>query len=186
MTANFAQFCDNYYFSNVYVCIFTLLQTKIKKMNLDKSAIENENPRLEYMQTLIGRSTQESLSPVGRWLNGTLLDVQEGSMRVSYVVREDMTNPMGLLHGGIATTILDEVVGTMVYALGREYAYVSVNLNCDFLNPAKVGDTLFASGKVIRAGKNIVHVEGEIVNELGVIIAKCTSNLLQTAIKIPF
>jgi hypothetical protein len=49
---------------------------------------------------------------------------------------------MSTLHGGIAATILDDIVGTMVYALGREFAYTSVNLNCDFLNPAVVGDVL--------------------------------------------
>ncbi|MBE9465250.1 PaaI family thioesterase [Dyadobacter subterraneus] len=141
--------------------------------------------RLKYMQTFIGKRMEESHSPVGRWLNGTLLDIQEGSMKVEFVVRKDMSNPMGILHGGIAATILDEVVGTMVYALGREFAFVSVNLNCDFLNAARVGETIFASGNVIRAGKNIVHVEGNIVSAEGVIIAKCTSNLLQTGLKIP-
>lgn len=145
----------------------------------------DDKTRLKYMQSFIGKPMQESHSHVGRWLNGTLLDIQEGSMKVEFVVRKDMSNPMGILHGGIAATILDEVVGTMVYALGREFAFVSVNLNCDFLNAAKVGETIFASGNVIRAGKNIVHVEGSIVSAEGIIIAKCTSNLLQTGLKIP-
>jgi acyl-coenzyme A thioesterase 13 len=145
----------------------------------------NVNNRLEYMQSFIGKSMQYSHSPVGRWLNGTLLDIQEGSMKVEFTVREDMSNPMGILHGGIASTILDEVVGTMAYALGREFAFVSVNLNCDFLNSAKVGEIIFADAKVIRAGKNILHAEGVITNTSGIIIAKCTSNLLQSSFKIP-
>ena len=144
-----------------------------------------ENKRLLFLQKFIGEYMDQTPSPVGRWLNGRLTDIREGSMEVEFTVREDMTNPMGVLHGGIASTILDEVVGTMVYALGRDFAYVSVNLNCDFLNAARVGETIFASGNVIRAGKNIVHVEGSIVSAEGVIIAKCTSNLLQTGLKIP-
>ncbi len=51
---------------------------------------------------------------------------------------------MGVLHGGSAAAIMDEVVGMMVYALGREYGYTSVNLNCDFLNAARLGDVLTA------------------------------------------
>ena len=124
-------------------------------------------------------------SPVGRWLNGRLTDIREGSMEVEFTVREDMTNPMGVLHGGIASTILDEVVGTMVYALGRDFAYVSVNLNCDFLHAARIGDVITAKANVIRAGKNIVHVEGTITDPEGRIIAKCTSNLIQTNLKLP-
>ena len=150
-----------------------------------KSDQVDDKTRLKYMQSFIGKPMEESHSPVGRWLNGTLRDIQEGSMKAEFVVRKDMSNPMGILHGGIAATILDEIVGTMVYALGREFAFVSVNLNCDFLNAAKVGETIFASGNLVRAGKNIIHVEGSIVSAEGVIIAKCTSNLLQTGLKIP-
>lgn len=152
----------------------------------DKSITDKATTRLEYMQAFIGKSMQESFSPVGRWLNGKLLDIQDGSMQVEYVVREDMSNPMRVLHGGIAATILDDVVGTMVFALGREFAYTSVNLNCDFLNAAKTGEVVTANAKVIRAGKNIIHVEGVITNAVGLIIAKCSSNLLQTNLKIPF
>jgi acyl-coenzyme A thioesterase 13 len=148
-------------------------------------ALTNDDARLHYLQTFIGKTMQESHSPVGRWLNGTMLDIQKGSIKVEFVVRKDMSNPMGILHGGIAATILDEIVGTMVYALGREFAFVSVNLNCDFLNPAMVGETIFADAEIIRAGKNIVHVEGKITNSEGIIIAKCTSNLLQSGFKIP-
>ena len=126
-----------------------------------------------------------NFSPVASWLNGKLIAVEEGAMEIEYEVREDMCNPMGILHGGIASTMLDDIVGTMVYALGREFAFTSVNLNCDFLNPATPGDMLTAKSKVIRSGKNIIHVEGQLVKVDGRIVAKCTSNLIQTSFKIP-
>lgn len=139
-----------------------------------------------HFEKFIGQHLNQSPSAVGRWLNGKLIDVKEGSMEIEFTVREDMTNSMGVLHGGIASTILDDVVGTMVYALGRDFAFTSVNLNCDFLHAARVGEILLTKGKVIRAGKNIVHVEGEITNAEGKIVAKCTSNLIQTSLKLTF
>lgn len=144
-----------------------------------------ENKRLPFLKQFIGRPMDQHFSPVAKWLNGILLSIDEGAMEVEYHVREDMCNPMGTLHGGIAATILDDIVGTMVYALGREFGFTSVNLNCDFLNPAVVGDVLVAKSTVVRAGKNIIHVEGRLVNTQGRIIAKCTSNLIQTAFKLP-
>lgn len=144
-----------------------------------------DNKRLSFLRQYIGANMSDSISPVGRWLNGKLVDINEGSMIAEFVVRQDMTNPMGVLHGGIASTILDDVVGTMVFALGREYAYTSVNLNCDFLHAARLGDVITTTARVIRAGKNIIHVEGVIVNAEGKIVAKCTSNLIQTSLKIP-
>ena len=146
---------------------------------------QTENKRLSFLRQFIGRPMDQHFSPVAKWLNGVLLFIDEGAMEVEYHVREDMCNPMGTLHGGIAATILDDIVGTMVYALGREFGFTSVNLNCDFLNPAVVGDVLVAKSQVIRAGKNIVHVEGRLVNAHGRIVAKCTSNLIQTGFKLP-
>ncbi len=144
------------------------------------------NPRLEYFKSMVGKNLSESPSFYGSWLNGTLTDVQENSLTAEYVVRQDMTNPMGTLHGGVAAGILDDIVGMMVFALGREYGYTSINLACDFLNPAFVGDTITATANVIRAGKNIIHCEGKITNKDGKIIAKCTTNLGVTTVKIPF
>ena len=136
-----------------------------------------ENKRLTFLRQFVGRPMDEHFSPVAKWLNGILLSIEEGAMEVEYHVRADMCNPMGTLHGGIAATILDDIVGTMVYALGREFGFTSVNLNCDFLNPAVVGDVLIAKSAIIRAGKNIIHVEGRLVNAQGRIIAKISEPL---------
>lgn len=146
----------------------------------------NENKRLTFLKALVGGHLDENFSPVAHWLNGRLIEINEGSMKMEFLVREDMCNPIHLLHGGIAATILDDVVGTMVYALGRENAYVSINLNLDYLHPAKAGEVLTVNARIIRAGKTVVHVEGEIVGYGNLIIAKCTSNLTQTSMKLPF
>jgi acyl-coenzyme A thioesterase 13 len=166
--------------------LFFTIHTSFCMTDENKPIGEQDNHRLTTLQQFIGKPMSQSVSPTGRWLNGTLLDIREGSMEVEVLIREEMTNPMGTLHGGMAAVILDEVVGTMVYALGREYAYTSVNLNCDFLHAARLGDTVICKAGVVRAGKNIVHVEGVIYDLLGKIIAKCTSNLIQTSLKIPF
>ena len=60
------------------------------------------NPRLEYFRTQIGNDLSTSISPLGRWLNGTLRAVDYGHLSIEFTVRQDMTNPMGVLHGGSA------------------------------------------------------------------------------------
>ncbi len=144
------------------------------------------NPRLEFFRSQIGQNMAQSISPIGRWLNGKLIDVQTHSMTIEVVVRQDMTNPMGVLHGGAAATIMDDLVGMMVFALGREYGFTSVNLNCDFLNAARVGEVLTAHAHVLRAGKNVIHCEARITNAEQKVIAKCSTNLIQTSVKLPF
>jgi len=143
------------------------------------------NPRLDFFRSLLGQNSNESISPLGRWLNGTLRAIDYGKISVEFTVRAEMTNPMGVLHGGTSAAMLDEVVGMMIFSLGREYAYTSVNLNCDFLSAARLGDVLTVNAQVIRAGRNIIHCEGQIVTAEGKIVAKCASNLIQMGVKLP-
>ena len=143
----------------------------------------NDNPRLEFFRARIGQDMSGSISPFGRWLNGTVREVEYGRLVADFTIREDMTNPAGVLHGGAGAAILDDLIGAMVYSLGREYAYTSVNLAIDFLHAARIGDVVTAVAEVIREGKNIIHCEGYILASTGKIIAKCATNLIQTSVK---
>ncbi|QMW00273.1 PaaI family thioesterase [Spirosoma foliorum] len=142
------------------------------------------NPRLDFFRSQIGHDMQNSISPFGRWLNGTIREADYGRMVADYTVRKEMTNPANVLHGGAASGILDDLVGATVFALGREYAYTSVNLAVDFLHAARLGDVVTVTAEVVREGKNIIHCEGRIVAADGKIIAKCATNLIQTSLKL--
>ena len=144
------------------------------------------NPRLDFFRSQIGRDMRDSISPFGRWLNGTIRVADYGRMVAEYMIRKEMTNPASVLHGGAASAILDDLVGATVFALGREYAYTSINLTVDFLHAARLGEIVTATAEVIRAGKNIVHCEGRIVATDGKIVAKCATNLIQTSLKLTF
>ena len=142
------------------------------------------NPRLDFFKSLINRDMSGSISPLGRWLNGTIRVADFGRLVADYVVRDELTNPAQVLHGGAASAILDDLIGAMVFTLGREFAFTSVNLNIDFLHAARLGDTVTATAEVVRAGKNIIHCEGRIVAADGKIIAKCATNLIQTSVRL--
>ncbi|GAA4448046.1 hypothetical protein GCM10023189_05320 [Nibrella saemangeumensis] len=144
------------------------------------------NPRLEFFRSQIGQDMSKSPSPLGRWLKGRIQAVDLKELVVEYTIHEEMTNPMGVLHGGAAAAILDDIAGSLVFALGRDYGYTSVNLTLDFLHSARLGETITATATIIRAGKNIIHVEGIIRSAGGKIIAKCATNLIQTSVKLPF
>lgn len=142
------------------------------------------NPRLDFFKSQVNRDMSASISPLGRWLNGTIRTADSGRLVAEYVVREELTNPAGVLHGGAASALLDDLIGAMVFTLGRDYAFTSVNLNVDFLNAARLGDTVTVTAEVVREGKNIIHCEGCIVAGDGKIIAKCATNLIQTSVKL--
>jgi acyl-coenzyme A thioesterase 13 len=142
------------------------------------------NQRIDFLRSRIGQPMSDSISPFGRWLNGIIRVADYGKLVADFTIRQEMTNPAGVLHGGAATAILDDLIGTMVFTLGREYAYTSVNLTIDFLHTARTGEVVTAIAEVVRPGRNIIHCEGRILAADGKIIAKCASNLIQTSIRL--
>jgi uncharacterized protein (TIGR00369 family) len=71
-------------------------------------------------------------------------------------------------------------MGMTTYFLGKTGFYVAVNLNIDFLRPAKLGEKLRVISEVIRDGRTIAHAECKVYNEEGKLIAKAASNLALT------
>jgi len=140
-------------------------------LELDRNAV------VDLMRQHIGQRLPLNLSPVGRWLDGILEELHEDGATVSYEVREEMTNPAGVLHGGMAAAILDELTGATVMVMTGRY-FASVNLNMDYLAPARLGDRVFARTRLVRQGKRLAHVEGTLRLASGEIIAKSTSNLI--------
>jgi len=143
-----------------------------------------DNLFLRDYQKLIGQTIDNSPSKAGNWLKGKLLEVDHGLLVMEYVVRPDMCNPGHILHGGVASLMLDDVIGAANFVTGNEYLMTSINLNIDFLAPAKVGETVLVSATLIREGRNVNHWKAEIRNSAGKLIAKAGSNLIVTQVPI--
>ncbi|VAW12698.1 thioesterase superfamily protein [hydrothermal vent metagenome] len=138
------------------------------------------NKPLTYFQTQIGKDSSQSPSPLMRWLNPTLLRVSEGVLEYSYVIREEMTNPLGILHGGTTAAIIDDAVGAAVFSLGKPDMYTTVNLAVDYFASAKAGDTIIAKTSIVKNGNQIVNTSCEIWNaDRTRMIAKGHSNLIK-------
>ena len=136
---------------------------------------------IDFFKANIGKHAGEmSPSAAGRWLNGKLVAVDEGSLSVEFVVRDEMTNPGQILHGGIATTMMDDVMGMTVFSLGRKEFYATINIALDFLRPARVGDVLTAKSRVIRGGDSVINMECELLHADGKLVARCISNMVKS------
>ncbi|MBC8109868.1 MAG: PaaI family thioesterase [Verrucomicrobia bacterium] len=143
------------------------------------------NAMLAFFQSQIGKPVENSVSPMGNWLNGTLVAASENEMVLSFTVRNDMTNPAGTLHGGAASAIIDEAMGMAVFALNKEFIYVTVSLAIDFLDNAREGETIVAKAQIVRNGRTLVNIGCEVTNEAGKLLAKGSSNMVVTQMKNP-
>ena len=142
------------------------------------------NSKLSFFKKMIGQKLINMPSRAGNWLSGTLLELEHGYTKIEYEVREEFCNPGRILHGGISSLMLDEVIGLANFALGSEYLMSSINLNVDFLSSVKLGEKVQVEAKLIRSGSNLNHWEAVIKNESGKIVAKATSNMIKTHVKL--
>ena len=122
----------------------------------------NINERLKVFQSFIGQEVNNSPSNFMNWLKPTVISAEKGSLHCSYVVRLEMTNPYGILHGGITAGIIDDLIGATVFTLGLNNAYTTVNNNIDYFAPAKEGDIITAKTSIIKQGKTIINLQCDV------------------------
>lgn len=139
---------------------------------------------MDYFRSQVGKTLDQTPSSAGNWLAGTLLKVDEHEIRVAYKVRPELCNPGRVLHGGIASLMLDDVIGMGNFVAGSEFLMTSINLSVDFLSAAQVGERLEVSARLVRSGTNVNHWEAEIRKESGKLVAKASSNLIKTHVRI--
>jgi acyl-coenzyme A thioesterase 13 len=148
--------------------------------------IPNESIIAFLNQNLNKKIADGNPNPITTWLDGTLLKASAGSITAEFDVRPDQCNHAQVMHGGIISTILDEIMGMTLITLKIEHLYVTINLHVDFLFGAKAGEKVIAVSEVFRVGKKIANVEAKLYNEAGKLLAKGSSNLAATSIPVNF
>ena len=90
--------------------------------------------------------------------------------------RKSLEGWMGVLHGGIQATLLDEIAGWIVM-IKLKTAGVTAGLNVEYLKPVKVEQgELTVKGKIVSVEKRNVEIISELLNSKGEVCAKATAN----------
>lgn len=105
--------------------------------------------------------------------------VEHGRVIFTATANETHTNPMGGVHGGFAATVLDTVTGCATHTvLPAGVSYGTTDLNIKMCRPLPFNKTVYAEGKVINAGRNLVISEGTIRDEEGKVYAHATATCM--------
>ena len=104
-------------------------------------------------------------SPFSAHIGVELEELREGYARLSLVLEPHHTNPNGVMHGGVITTMMDSAMGAALGSLrGTEASHSphsTVEMNASFLAGARPGDKIVVEGRVLRLGKSIAFGEAE-------------------------
>lgn len=140
--------------------------------------------RLEQLKSFRGKEFMASPSPFMRWLKPVVLLAEEGHLEFEYTIRHEWLNPIGNLHGGITSAIVDDIIGATMFSLNEETFFTTINNVIDYFSIAKESEKIIAKTKIIKRGKQFVNVQCEIWNDdESRLIAKGTSNLFKTQIR---
>jgi uncharacterized protein (TIGR00369 family) len=133
---------------------------------------------MEYMRAIVAGEIPRP--PIAWSLDFELAEVEEGRATFTLTPREFHYNPIGVVHGGVAATLLDSAMGCAVHSLlPAGVGYTTLELKVNFLR-AMTRDTgpVRAEGKVLHAGSRTALAEARLLDAAGKLLAHATSTCL--------
>ncbi|KQM66004.1 aromatic compound degradation protein PaaI [Pedobacter sp. Leaf216] len=133
---------------------------------------------IDYLQAM--SDEKFSMPPLLHTLDFTVTLIEKGNVVFEFVPQEFHYNPIGTVHGGIISAILDSAMGCSVHSLlpaGKGYSTLELKVNFLKAITIKTGK-LKTMGKVINLGGRTALVEAQLVDENNTIYAHAVSTCL--------
>jgi uncharacterized protein (TIGR00369 family) len=133
---------------------------------------------LELLQAM---STGElPAPPIMQLVDVVDLTAVEGSVTVRLDPQEFHYNPLGTMHGGIISTLLDTAAACSVHStLPPGIGYTSLDLSVKFLRPVTLAaGRLTCTGSVLQRGRRTALAEARLTDTQDRLIAHATSTCM--------
>jgi uncharacterized protein (TIGR00369 family) len=135
-------------------------------------------PGLEFLRAI--RDGRLPGPPIAKLMGFHLVEVDAGHAVFEIVPGERHYNPIGVVHGGLAMTLLDSAMGCAVHSqmpAGSAYTTLEAKTN---LVRAITADTgrLRAIGKTLHVGKRMATAEGRLEDAAGKLYAHSSTTCI--------
>jgi uncharacterized protein (TIGR00369 family) len=134
---------------------------------------------LDYMRALV--AGELPAPPIAVVMNMGPIELEEGRVVFAGEPGEEHYNPIGIVHGGYAATILDSVLGCAVHTtLPVGVGYTSLGLEVKYLRPiSRDTGRVLCEGTVTYRGRRQATAEARLTAEgSGKLLATGTSTLM--------
>ncbi|HYE15640.1 MAG TPA: PaaI family thioesterase [Pyrinomonadaceae bacterium] len=135
-------------------------------------------PGLEYLRRIAAGELPRP--PIGALLNFALVEVNEGRAVFAAEPAECHYNPIGVVHGGLAATLLDSAMGCAVHsALPAGAGYTTLEIKVNFVRAMTVRTgPVRCEAALVHLGGRTATAEGRIVDAEGKLYAHGTTTCL--------
>jgi uncharacterized protein (TIGR00369 family) len=134
---------------------------------------------LEQLRALIAAGRRPGIAVS---LDFSLTEVDAGRAVFEGTPGQHAYNPIGVVHGGYAATLLDSACGCAVHSsLSAKQAYTTLELKVAY-HKALTDQTgaVRAEGRVVTLGRRVAFAEARLTDAAGRLYASATSTLLVT------
>lgn len=129
---------------------------------------------LDYLSDMVqGRIP---LAPIAELMGMTGLEIEEGRAVMAAEPSESHHNPLGVVHGGLAATLLDSTMALAVHstlAAGDRFSTLELHVNFVRAVHADRG-RIVCEANVVHAGSSVATAEGRITDASGRLLAHGT------------
>jgi uncharacterized protein (TIGR00369 family) len=132
---------------------------------------------LDYLHRLL---QSDHIPPIGATLDFRPVRFAHGLAVFEGTPAEFHYNPIGVVHGGFAATLLDSALGCAVHTtLQAGMAYTTVELKINYVRPLLMSTgTVTCEGKTIHVGGHIATAEARLTDSAGKLYAHGTTTCL--------
>ncbi len=133
---------------------------------------------LELMQLMVAGKLPQA--PIADTLGFQLVEVERGHAVFECEPAEFHYNPIGTVHGGLASTLLDSATGcALATTLEPGQGWTTLELKANFTRPLTADTGLVRCiGSVVHPGRTVATTEARLVDLDGRLYAHGTSTIL--------
>jgi uncharacterized protein (TIGR00369 family) len=129
----------------------------------------------------VSEAKAATVSRAWEWLGLELVETGEGTATVQMTATEDMANHSGFLHGGMISALADSAMGRSLRTVKPGIVRaMSFDLKVSFINAAKIGETLRATGRVVHAGRRTMVATCRVEGKDGRLVATASGTFAVT------
>ena len=108
-------------------------------------------------------------------------DPETNTATMHFTVNRQMTTWRGGVQGGLVAGYLDDVMGYAYVAMTNgEAAPLNLELSMSLIRLVPEGARITGIGRVVKGGRRVIFLEGELRDEEGRLLARATSTAIPT------
>jgi uncharacterized protein (TIGR00369 family) len=133
-----------------------------EKANIDFEVLKESVNRIP-MYELVGMRVEE---------------VRAGYSRFRMPFRHEITQPMGIIHGGALATVADSAVAVALWGLvGMDKIFTTIEMKINYIAPVASGEVI-AEGTIVHCGRRTAVGEVTLTDQSGKLVGKCIATYM--------